>query len=498
VEEGVQQQVLAIAAVLTAVRGRLDELAGRLPEEEAPSEGEETKPGLKSILSCVLRDAVDPAIRDLLLAAEQEAAPATEGGAGGADYRAIQDLLRVAEEESPPPLAGPGELEGAAMSLPTSRFGRKLQRRLAEHERAAREAEELYRELQAVGASRRPGILEDSRFHRLALVEKLLEEAQSALPDDPTTAEELAHLAATAAGYLANVEEVAQARARAACRIANARRLAGDHAAAEQALAHATALSGDAGAQAELCRALALVRWEQGRTEEAAALLERAAALWAEEEVTYEESSCRVLRALLLVEEGAAKDAVAPLRDNLPLLADLELTLYGGLALALGLAERGLLEKAVARRAESVALVHRMPPAAYLYALRLQGEIATSLGELAPSRDELKAAETHFDELRFEALAAGFLPEAAVGTLALAHLDALRGCERERGRERVSALAATFGEAEGLAGVLDALHGYPDQRPAGESLRDFTAALLANLPRLLRLHGARSAPLPFA
>jgi hypothetical protein len=149
-------------------------------------------------------------------------------------------------------------------------------------------------------------------------------------------------------------------------------------------------------------------------------------------------------------------------------------------------------------REESAALVHHTPPAAYLYALRLQGEMATRLGQLAPSWDELAAAETLFDELRLEALEGGLLPEAVVATLALARLDALRGMDREPARERVAPLVATFGGAEGLAGVLETLREYPDQLPAGESLQDFTAALMASLPRLLRLHGARSAPLPFA
>ena len=318
----------------------------------------------------------------------------------------------------------------------------------------------------------------------------MLEAAQDALPSDPTGTEEFVALVVEVAGHLDDASEAAEARARAAYRLAAARRLAGDHAGAEQALSQATLWPGGAGEDAEVCRTLALLRWEQGRTEEALALLDRAAALWEEEEVTYEESACQVLRALLLVEEGRASDAVGPLRDALPLLADPWLTLYGGLALALGLAARGLPEKARAIRDHSLPLVHRTPPAAYLYAVHLKAEIAARLGEHA-------TAEALLDELRFEAMERRWLPEAAVATLSLARLDVERGRDHEPARERAAALAAAFGGAEGLDAVLAALRGVPEQIPAEESLHEVTGALIANLVRFLRLRGVRGAPLPF-
>jgi hypothetical protein len=457
-EDAVRDRLRAIAAALTAIRGRLEELSSALPEEEA--EGEESGPGLRSIISCVLTDSLDIAILDLLRAAEQE----------------------------PAPPARPGRAEGRTYGAVMSRLDRELPRRLAERERERREAEELFLDLATADGAGRAAALEEERFHRTLVVDRLLEEAASALPDDPGRSAELAGLAATVAGHLADVVDAMDGRARAACRLAHARRLAGDLAGAEQALAEAALCPGDTEVQAELCRALALVRWEQGRTEEAAALLDRAAALWAEEAVLHEEGACRVLRALLLVEEGKAADVVGLLRDELPLLADPWLALYGRLALALGLAERGLDPRARAMRDEGVALVHRLPPAAHLYALRLKGEIAACLCEHT-------TAEDLFDELRREALECRWLPEAAVATLALACLDEERGEDREAARARAAELAATFGDAEGVDGVLAALREFP---AAIADPRELAVPLAATLLRLLRLRGVRSAPLPFA
>jgi hypothetical protein len=57
---------------------------------------------------------------------------------------------------------------------------------------------------------------------------------------------------------------------------------------------------------------------------------------------------------------------VALLRENRPPLASPWLTLYTDLGLALGLAERGLLERARAMRDGSASLVHRTLRAAHL------------------------------------------------------------------------------------------------------------------------------------
>jgi hypothetical protein len=89
------------------------------------------------------------------------------------------------------------------------------------------------------------------------------------------------------------------------------------------------------------------------------------------------------------------------------------------------------------------------------------------------------------------------LPEAAVATLALGHLDGERGAARESARERAAALAATFRGTEGLDAVVAVLSGLPNQLAAAESPSDLAAKLTADLLRRLRLRGVRSEPLPF-
>jgi hypothetical protein len=134
--------------------------------------------------------------------------------------------------------------------------------------------------------------------------------------------------------------------------------------------------------------------------------------------------------------------------------------------------------------------VHSTPPAAYLYARRLAGRIALSLGEH-------DAAGETLEELRREALAGRWLPEALIATLDLARLDVERGRSREAAEERAAALESTFGPTHDLAGLLAVLREFPPQLPPGESLQDFTASLAAAFLRALRLRGVRSVPLPF-
>jgi hypothetical protein len=463
--EGVQGQLREMAAILTAVRGRLAVLSANLPDEEAELEGEVSIPGLRSVIACILADSIEPAIRDLLAASEPDAPIVS---------------IDSTKPDRPPEKGGPGK-KGLWTRLEV-----KLPKLLGRGQSERREADELFQELTLLQPEERPAALAGARFHRLILVDRLLERSQAALPSDPTEAEELATLAAEVAARLGQAAESTEGRVRAVCTVANARRIRGDIEAAEQALSEATLFAVSTEEHAHLGRALALLRWEQGRLEEAATFLERAADFWASEDWPQEEAACRVLRALLALEEGNVCGAIWGVHDALPLLVDPWLLVYGGLAYALGLAERGQAQAARRQRAECAELVPLAPAGALRFARQLEARIALSLGEYA-------AAETTLEELRRQALEERRLSEAAVATLDLARLDAERGGERGKAEKRVAELEATFAD-ESLEGLLAALRGFPVQLFASGS----TASLIrVTTLRLLHSLGVRSA-LPFA
>ncbi|HEY8022678.1 MAG TPA: hypothetical protein VIH93_16340 [Thermoanaerobaculia bacterium] len=469
-DAAVEDRIRALAAVLAAVRGRLFDLADE-PDGGAPAAREDAEggAGLRSVVSCVLADSLDPAIRDLLCAAEHE--PSGSGAAGPA----------------PPSPRAPEEPGYGALF---SRLSANLPRVAAAVEREQREIEELFLDLTSLRREEWLPMTAEPRFHRLALVERLLDGAREELPSDPGAAGELAGLAAEVAGRLADADEGREGRARAACWMGQSLRIAGDLAGAERALSEATLYAAYSDEQAELCRALALLRWEQGRTDEARALLERAEELWAGEESPDEQGACQVLQGLLLVEEGKARDAVRLLRDGLPLLVDPWLAVYGGLALAFGLAEKGQAKKAREQRDESEGLVPLAPATAHLFALRLEAGIAASLGER-------NAAGAMLESLRREALERRWLPEAALATLDLARLDIENGREPDTAQRRLAELEGICAGPDALDGLLAALREYPAQIAAGESTKDVTASLAATLLRLLRRRGIHGGALPF-
>jgi tetratricopeptide (TPR) repeat protein len=222
--------------------------------------------------------------------------------------------------------------------------------RLADFERCRSETESLFEELTRADPEERESRLGEERFQKAGLLERLLEECHAGQLANPGRAEALAHLAVRLAASLSTREpEAPAALARACCLGANARRLGGDPSGAELLLARAALFLEHAPERAFYSRTAALVRWEQGRLDEADALLHHARRLYQEEGLDHEQATCQALLGLLWFEDPALGSPGPPLiegwrgmmRDFHPLLA-----VRTGLALAAWQAERGKPERA--------------------------------------------------------------------------------------------------------------------------------------------------------
>src|SRR6185295_18957710 len=152
---------------------------------------------------------------------------------------------------------------------------------IEETRRRTETVERLFVELMQATSGRRLGLVRQARFRSLELLERLLEESHAAQLAEPAKAAELARLAARLAGLFGEGdEEAAAALPRAYSLGANARRLEGRLRAADSLLAKAVPFLNGGIERAFYCRTLALLRWEQGRADEAQALLQHTAFLY--------------------------------------------------------------------------------------------------------------------------------------------------------------------------------------------------------------------------
>ncbi len=216
------------------------------------------------------------------------------------------------------------------------------------------EVERLLTELLRNEPSEQLRIIRQPRFQSLALLDWLLEQSQERQLEIPGYANQLAKLAiclgsgfGKPAARSLRIEAVA-ALPRAFCLSANALRLASSLAAADVKLSQGSLYLTDALERALYCRTLAVLRWEQARTDEARALLGYAVGSYAREGMEAEASLCSGLLGLVLRDVGST-DAPAALsrgwegidREGRPLVA-----LRVGLAFTVSLAQAGRAERA--------------------------------------------------------------------------------------------------------------------------------------------------------
>ncbi|HEY0510869.1 MAG TPA: hypothetical protein VGH73_03135 [Thermoanaerobaculia bacterium] len=369
--------------------------------------------------------------------------------------------------------------------------------------RSRMEAESLFAELLAHPPEQRMKALKKARFRKPAFVELLLEKSRDFQLADPERAEALALMAASLTVQLHKPDQdadgalIAVFMARSNCLAGNARRLLGSEADAEIAFGNAAYfLARSAGScdRAFYCRSLAVLRWEQGRMDEAVSLLFHAARIFAENGAIEEEGTCLALAGLLAMEEGDAERALAPLRKarlTMPAPCRPWLSVRLRLTLALALADLGYLGRARWMRQEAWQLYAlQTSPEEQFRAQWLEGRICMRLGAWQESFDLL-------DGVRAKLTADRLLPESA-----LAALDQALLLAQWKRTPEIEALIQDFATAlldeDGLDIALRGLRSFQRDLAAGKAPQEAAAGIASFLRRTFRFRGFRVEPLPFA
>lgn len=356
-------------------------------------------------------------------------------------------------------------------------------------------ADKLKDELLGEPAERRRALLDEARFQTSDLVESLLEESQAAQVRDPERAVQSAEAAARLAVHLPEDDDpVGSAAARARYLWGNALRLAGAWEAADRTFADAASFLDDPFDRAVFCRGVALLRWEQGRPDEAMALLQHASSLFEEDDLAAESADCLMLLGLIHAERGDPCQALFPLlcaRATADPGLRPWLSVRAGFTLAACYAEIGETEKARAALADTVRLYPLVHDAdEVLCAFRLEAHVRARIGDP-------REAENLLEGLRRKLTEQSRVPELALVSIDLALLLAEPGREGEIGRLIEEIENREFaGPAADLA--AHALRELEDEIRRGRDPRVSAANTAARFRRALRSRGLRVEPLPFA
>jgi tetratricopeptide (TPR) repeat protein len=244
------------------------------------------------------------------------------------------------------------------------------------------------------------------------------------------------------------------------------------------------------------CRSLALLRWEQGRLDEAGGLLGRAACSFFAARLEEEAGTTRALLGLLAFEEGERAVASIELRTAKETM-DLERRpwLSVRVCLALAIIVAGHRRKAPARtllREVWRLSPHQVSdPRERIVARWWEGRVQGRLGNHHEAAGLLRTARLKYLEERR-------VPEAALVTLDVMHLSAEAGRVAEA-CEAAAELKLWLGREEGAGEALLALESFAgDLATQRDDLRRCTIEKGALIRRWLRCQGFRIDPLPFA
>ena len=333
-------------------------------------------------------------------------------------------------------------------------------------------------------------LLDEPPFEEGLLVGPLLRRSRQEQLREPELAEHLAVLAARLAGRTLDDAGLRKALVRAGLLKGNARRLAGRLEEAHQALAQGSFLGSPLAELARLQRAVGLVRWEQGRLEEAVFELEGAVQMFFAARRCAEEGETLVLLGLLEAEAGLLPQCTGSLLSGLRrlpaegrpwLVARGCLTLAGAFA-ALGCADEA--DHLLRKGRELIPAVDDPAEATFLYGL--EGAALAARGEVEEACALLRPVRTrHLIEAR--------LPEAAIASLDLALALAEQG-----GAGEIEGLAGELEEGfPGVPTVSGALATLRETRWSDPAMRSNVEAASLALRRRFRTQGPRPRPLPF-
>ena len=372
------------------------------------------------------------------------------------------------------------------------RLARLLRRALSEEQLLEQAGEALLAELLSHPSEHHFELLDERRFQKSALVEPLLARSRGEQLRDWELSEHLACLAARLAGRTLTDADFQRMMVRAGALMANARRLAGLLDEAERALDGVALYAAGSWERVLYCRALGLVRWEQGQAEEGAGWLDEAARLFSELLLPEHEGEALTLLGLLQAEEGLLPQSTGACMAGLQRLPSMQrpwLAARGCLTLAANLAEIGCPEDAsrlLQKGRQLTAAVDDGQEATFLYGL--EGAVLGRVGEPAAATGLLRTVRTrHLVDAR--------LPEAALASLELAALLAEQGRASE-----IEVLAAELEErfatrpatGEAVAALRSPIWSEPSR------WRRNAEPLIAGLRHQLRQRGPRPRPLPFA
>ena len=237
-----------------------------------------------------------------------------------------------------------------------------------------------------------------------------------------------------------------------------------------------------------------MLRWEQGRADEARALLQHAAQLYAGEGLDPEAALCWTLQGLHFLEIGESGDALPRLARGGPgwsATCSRLVALRGGLALAVCLAKVDQRDRASGVLREVWPLYSRVKDAAEM--VRVYAWEGRALAVLGDTEEAMHL----LDSVRRKLLNEPALAEATLTTLDLARLLAANGRTAEID-PLIADLKAGFPETAVRAVATEGLRSIVTAGRPGGTLAETGDAIEVTLRRAFRICGERIRPLPVA